>query len=171
MSELRLEVLERHHMETIIIERNKVLEVLRTPYRINGDMQETYFIDTICNRNSTTRYWAVYDDDKFVAMGGVENIIWENGLAELSVLVFEKYRKQGYGKQAVAMFLDNAFNYLGLENVYGECYLCNSIGVVFWKTIIKKYKAYKTILPNRKYYKGKYWDSIYFNIKKSNING
>ena len=37
--------------------------------------------------------------------------------------------------------------------------------------IINEYEAYSTILPNRKYYNGKYWDSLYFNITKDNFNG
>ena len=37
--EIRLEVLERHHMPVIIKERNKILEVLRTPFLINESMQ------------------------------------------------------------------------------------------------------------------------------------
>jgi len=164
---IELKVLESEHMPKIILERNKILETLRTPYLLNANMQDAYFRSVICNRDSKTRYYAGYNDkEDFVLMGGLENIIWENGIAEISLLVFEEHRKKGYGREAVKLFLDNAFNYFNLINVYGECYTCNEAGLVFWGKIIKQYDAYQTILPNRKYYNGHYHDSIYFNINK-----
>ena len=184
-----LKVLEQKHMPQIIIERNKVMETLRTPMYLNENMQDAYFQDVICNRDSKTRYWAVYESmedyaykfknrivdhkgikTEFIGYGGVENIQFENGIGELSLLVFEQYRKKGYGKEAVSMFLDNAFNYLGLKNVYLECYYCNKSGIAFWEKILAKYNGYKTILPNRKYYAGDYHDSLYGNISKENFN-
>ena len=182
-----LKPLEYENMNKIILERNKVMETLRTSFMINIDMQKEYFLNTICNRGSNTFYWAVYDEcgigqrnkttkkieyenKEFIAYGGIEHYERHNNIGELSLLVFEEYRNNGYGKKIVDLFLDNAFNYLAIENVYLECYTCNKPGIIFWQKIIDKYNAYKTILPNRKYYKGEYHNSLYGNISKENFN-
>ena len=77
---IKLKVLEKEHMERIVEERNKMLDVLRTPFMLNTQMQMDYFNNTISNRESKTRYFAGYNDNDFVLMGGIENIIWENKL-------------------------------------------------------------------------------------------
>ena len=166
-----LKPLEYQHMSKIIEERNKIMETLRTSRMLNAEMQKEYFLETICNRNSNTFYWAVYKENKFIAYGGIENIETINSIGEISLLVFETYRNKGYGKNIVKIFLDNAFNYLGLENVYLECFTCNKPGIIFWHKILKEYNAYKTVLPNRKYYKGEYHNSLYGNITKDDFNG
>jgi len=180
-----LKVLEYKHMAKIIEERNKVMETLRTSMYLNNDMQKEYYLNTICNRDSKTRYFALYEKvnvfnneksisqvkDVFIGMGGIETIEWENGRGELSLLIFEEYRKKGYGKHAVRMFLDNAFNYFGLSNVWLLCYDCNKVGIKFWNMILDNYKGYKTWIPAAKYYKGKYYGALYGNISKEDFNG
>jgi RimJ/RimL family protein N-acetyltransferase len=61
------------------------------------------------------------------------------------------------------MLLDEAFNKMNLKTVTGECYKCNP-GLDFWYRVIEKYNGHKTILPNRKFWNGKYYDSLYFSI-------
>lgn len=154
----------REQMSKIIEERNKVLETLRTPLMLNEDMQYQYFDTVICNRNSTTRYFALYVKDEFVGYGGIENIQFENRIGEISILIFSEFRKKGYGEKFVDKILQYAFNYLNLENVWGECYLCGNVS--FWQRIIEKHKAFHTKIPNRKYYNGLYFSSLYFNFNK-----
>jgi len=155
--------------------RNSCLYALRTPFLLTEEMQEDFYKQVICNRNSKARYWGVYETLKvnkyatFVGMVGLENIEWENGLAEISIIVNPNCKNKGYGKQAVDMLLDKGFNQMRLENIYGECYTCNP-AIEFWKKIIKEYTADTVNLPNRKYYDGKYWDSLYFNIHKEEYN-
>jgi len=95
-------------------------------------------------------------------MGGLTNIEWDNRIAEISLILGPKYRKKGKGKEAAELVLKEGFNRIGLKTVYGECYKCNpSVG--FWEHLIEKYKGYKTILPNRKFFEG-FHDSIYFSF-------
>jgi len=176
-----LKALELVHMAKIVEERNKIPETLRTPFKLNSKMQEEYFINVICNRDSKTRYFAIYNDcgdlqpEKecmhFIGMGGIENIEWENGRAELSLLIFEEYRNRKYGSEAVSMILDNAFNYFGLSNIWLMCYDCNIVGVKFWNKILDKYSGFKTWLPAVKLFKGKYHGALYGNISKDKFNG
>ncbi|MHC4464580.1 MAG: GNAT family N-acetyltransferase [Planctomycetota bacterium] len=88
---------------------------------------------------------------------------WENRIGEISLLIFPPSRKQGYGEEAAELLLDQAFNYLNLKTVCGECYDCNQ-ALCFWQKIIKKYHAYETMLPNRKFWAGHPWASTYFSI-------
>jgi GNAT superfamily N-acetyltransferase len=156
--------LELSDMPQILEERNKVPETLRTPYALNSVMQEQYFRDVLSNRNSSTRYFKFLDDNEMIGMGGIEHISWENRIGELSILIFEEARGKGYGKQLVGSILYHAFDFLNLENVFAECYFCGQIG--FWAKIIEITKAYNTMLPARKYYDGRFWDSMYINFNR-----
>ena len=167
---IKLKVLTEEHMPIIVHERNQIMETLRTPFMLNDEMQKEWFKKEICNRDSKTRYWAIYDSASFCGYGGIENIQWENRLAEISLLIFENFRGVGRGHMALTAILDQAFNYINLENVWGECYNSNKAGMVFWEKIVEKYDSFLTYLPNRKYFNGEYYGSHYFNISKEQFN-
>lgn len=172
-----LQPLTADDMEMIRAWRHDVPETLRTPYMLTREMQQDYYQRVICNRDSHTRYWGLWDnfpheyddldpDDLdykgFLGYGGIENISWENGNGEISLLIRPDLRGRGYGTQAVDLFLDRAFGAMRLETVYGECYYCGP--VEFWKKIVDRYGAYDTILPRRKFWDNQYHDSYYFSI-------
>ena len=52
---------------------------------------------------------------------------------------------------------------MNLKTVFGECYKSNP-AVDFWFRLTEKYEGYKTILPNRKYWNGTYYDGLFFSI-------
>lgn len=187
---MRLDVMSYGDVQDSRIWRNKHLETLRTPYYIPYGMQIKFWEDIICNRKSEHRYWALkekrkelgkdcnfvdstghnlQDVEEFVGVGGLTNISWENRNAEISLIIDDKYQRMGLGKKAVQLLLDQGFNYMNLENIYGEVYYCNELGVEFWKKMIKKYTGESVIKPRVKYYKGKYWDSLYFNFYKMGV--
>lgn len=115
------------------------------------------------------RYLSFYDKahkEDLLAFGGLTYIQWENRLAEISLIVNPSNRKDGKGSDCVDMLLDEAFNKMNLKTVTGECYECNP-GIKFWYRVIDKYDGYKTILKNRKFWDGKYHDSLYFSIDVS----
>lgn len=171
-------------METIRGWRNEAMETLRTPFMLTKEMQADYYRDVICNRDSRTRYWAFvkvnpafgeYEFEPYhylIGYGGLENIEWENSRAEISLLIGPDYRRKGYGSQAVDIILDQAFNYLNLHSVHGECYCCAN--VKFWESILSDEsissciggrgicESHKTYLLHTKLYNGKYHDSLHF---------
>lgn len=169
-------------MQTIRVWRDGCRETLRTPYMLTEPMQEQYYRDVICNRDSRTRYWALSDstapiawDNDFrplprwdlVGYGGLENISWENGNAEISLLIGPEYRGRGYGRKAVLLFLREAFERMRLHSVYGECYKCGPWQ--FWEKMFGHYPesdirvmGNTTWLLDRKFWDGKYWPSFYF---------
>jgi RimJ/RimL family protein N-acetyltransferase len=125
-------------------------------------MQEQFYREVICDRDSPHRYW-ILEDDTIEGMGGITNIQWENRLGEISLLIRPESRGKGYGEKAVELLLDQAFNHLNLKTVYGECYACNR-ALTFWAKIIGIYNAYETKLPARKYLNDVYCSSLYFSI-------
>lgn len=149
--------LTRDDAERVRVERNALPDgILRTPYKLTPEMQQEWYEDVICDRRSTTRYWALWDRFEFVGYGGIENIQWENGIGELSVMIFSDYRGQGYGSEAVDRFIDEAFNSLRLATVYAEVYESNP-NIRFWQKIAPSF----VFLPNRRYCNGRYYDSMY----------
>jgi len=109
--------------------------------------------------------WAGVPEEMFIGMGGLTGIQWENRLAEISLIIDPALREKGYGEKSVDLLLDAAFNQMGLNCVYGECYSCNEARV-FWGKIADKYNGNKMILRARKFWQGKFWDSLYFDILK-----
>jgi RimJ/RimL family protein N-acetyltransferase len=159
---LLMKVLSMEDAEVVREWRNTVSETLRTPHPLSFEQQQQYYKDVICDRRSTTRYFGFWDDETFIGYGGIENIIFEYGIGEISLIVNPNEREKGYGRQIVNLILSHAFNSLGLKTVFGECYLCANID--FWTKIINERKAYHTFLPRRKFYNGQLWDSIYFSF-------
>jgi RimJ/RimL family protein N-acetyltransferase len=169
---LKIRELKAEDMPKILEWRNKAPETLRTPYRLTIEQQMDWYKKEICNRESRTRYWAfelerlVDEHDLLVGYGGIENLIWEYKIGEISLLIGDEYQGKGYGTDAVKMIIGEGFGAIGLKNIWGECYECASPG--FWKKIFneleEKYDIYTTVLPQRKYYEWEYWNSLYFNI-------
>ena len=167
---MRLRALDYDDMESINKWRNESKVGLRT----NGPEtlgKQDEFYEMIQNRNDM-RFWAVEEKKEngsgypdyltLIGQGGFTPINWENQNAEISLIIDPEQRGKGYGEKAVDLLLEQAFDYMGLHTVYGEVYSCNIEGMAFWEKMIKKYKADMRVLPARKYWKGSYWESLYF---------
>ena len=166
---MTLKPLTLENMETVRKWRHEYRETLRTPYMLTEEMQADYYKNVICNRDSNTRYWGLWEMsarhvDTLIGYGGLENISWENGNAEISLLIGPEYQKQGYGRIAVGMFLYEAFFRMRLHSVHGECYSCGP--AEFWMRLIQE-QEHGTLLPDRKFWNGQYYDSFYFTFYES----
>jgi len=150
-------------VEQVRLWRNKTPNVWRTPYLLTDEMQADFYHDIVCNRNANSRWWSVYTQDKLMAFAGLTDIEWENGLAQISLVVMPEVGTSGYGKQVVEMVLDEAFGNMGLKTVYGECYMCNP-AVEFWKKITEEHGGYHTAIPRRKLWRGKLYGALHFSI-------
>jgi len=170
---MKLEVLTLDQLQQVREWRNNELQFLRTPYLITEKMQEEFYTNVINSRNSKHRYFALTYEalerdiskkhvtiNRFYGIGGLTNIEWENGTAEISLIINPEYRGKGKGKVSVSLLLDEAFNNMRLESVYGEVYDCGNRG--FWENRVKELGAYRTDLKHRKFHDGKMWDSMWF---------
>jgi RimJ/RimL family protein N-acetyltransferase len=150
-------------LETVRNWRNETLVSLRTPYQLTEEMQAGFYRDVVCNRNANSRWWSVYTSDNLVAFTGLSGIEWENGLAEISLIVMPEVRGSNYGTLIVDMVLKQAFDYMGLSTVYGECYECNP-AIEFWKKVTDRHGGYYTLIPRRKRWQGQLYDALHFSI-------
>lgn len=168
---MELRELTREDCEYVRQWRNESLVSLRTPYRLTREMQSDFYDNVICNRDSPHKYWGICPgiQEYICGMGGITNIQWENSIGEISLIICPKNTGIGYGTKAVDLLLDKAFNFMGLKTVFGECYLCNS-AVSFWEKITEKYNGTKAFLPNRKFWDGDFYQSLYFSIDKDKFN-
>ncbi len=154
--------------------RNNEMESLRTPYLLTEEMQEQFYREVVCNRDSEHRYWSVVEEHvdeptELMAYAGITNISWANAIGEISLIINPEKREKGNGEKAVDLVFNVGFNFMGLKTIIGEVYVCNS-AIDFWRKIAQKYNGYTTMLPNRKYWAGKYYDAMYFSVDKGEFN-
>lgn len=156
-------------------------ETLRTPHMQSELEQKIFFENVVSNPNSPHRYYAIeWTEDHVVpahegrdhptvgtliGCGGLTNIQWENRIAEISLIINPEYREKGYGKEAVFLLLDEAFNRINLKTVCGEVYACNS-AYDFWAKMSTEILSCWVTLPNRKYWNGKYHHGQYFSFDR-----
>lgn len=144
--------------------------VYRTPFLLTEAMQLDFFNNTVNDRTSNSRYWGIHlrnnckeGESGFIGIAGLNNIQWENGIAEIALTISIDAKGKGYGEESLNLIAYEAFCNLRLYTIYGECYLCNP-NRGFWENMIEKYRGYRVILQDRKYYNGSYFDSIYFSF-------
>ena len=169
---MKLQVPTLEQCQKVRLWRNESMESLRTPYELTEEMQEDFYRDVICNRNSPHRYWSIITEPEefgktpfFIGFGGITNIQWENRLGEISLIISPSLRQGGLGQKAVDLLLDKAFNYMNLHTVCGECYCCNP-AKDFWKEVNRECGGTWAYLPDRKYWNGSYYNSLYFSFDK-----
>ena len=162
---MKLKPVTKENLELVRQWRNDCLEALRTPYPLTKEQQEDFYV-SLSSRESPHRYYELWHDGKFIGLGGITYIQWENRCGEISLILAPDCRGRGLGRDAVSLLLQNAFHELNLNMVFGECYQCN-LAYAFWFDLMADYDGYTTILYHRKYWQGKYWNSLYFSVTKA----
>jgi len=179
---MKLKALSLPDLERVRLWRNEQISCLRTPFLLTQEQQEKFYHDVICKRQANARFWGIWVDEEvplskvkmpdaeingevFVGMYGLENISWENRLAEISLLLNPDYPMGKYGEEALQLLLYEGFMNMNLENIYTEVYACNP-NLPFWAQVADKYNCLMSYLPDRKYLDGQYFSSSYINISK-----
>ena len=180
MDEYYLDALTREDCEAVRQWRNLDTAVLRTPFLLTREMQADFYDRIVCNRKSQDRFWAarpmetvstehvesvVRHESLIAAMTGLTGIQWENGLAEISLIVSPRRQGKGAGRASVRLVLEEAFLRMRLETVVGECYECNP-AMGFWEKVVQEYGGFGPKLPRRKMWDGKLWDAWLFNVTR-----
>jgi ribosomal-protein-alanine N-acetyltransferase len=94
-------------------------------------------------------------------LGGLSDIEWENRLAEISLFIDPQLHGKGYGTQAVRLLCEEGFERMNLQTILGEAFKCNP-NWKFWEKLTTQFGGFMTELPNRKYWNGLYYPSLYF---------
>ena len=147
--------------------RNANRNALRT-YSVGTKGSQTRFYEDIVVPRDKHLYWSIKSVEEkplFLGFGGLTNVSYVNGIAEISLLIMPQMQHKGLGFQAVGLLLKEAFENLRLQTVFGECYACGP--KAFWVKVAHYYKAYTTHLPSRKFWEGSYHPSFYFSIDRS----
>lgn len=157
-------------MEQIRKWRNEQMSMLRTSYMLTKEMQEQFFKEVICNRNTNSRFWGVWVDDKigntFVGMAGLENIQWENRIAEISIITNpEKFH---FIPNILEELMKVAFAELNLIVIHTEVYECSPY-TNLWSNIALAHRASRSHLPIRKYWDGKYHNSRLYTFMRLEV--
>lgn len=167
---MKLDVLTAADCELVRQWRNADPSGLRTPYGLTHEQQEQFYRETVCNRRSDHRYYAIRGiaaaGEFLIGMGGLTNISWENGSTEISLIIDPALHGKGCGQQAARLLVREAFDRLRLVTVVGECYGLNTRAVDFWQRLTEEYHGSVTWLPRRKWWDGRLWDSLYFTIAR-----
>jgi hypothetical protein len=162
---MTLGVLEPSHAVEINNWRIRERRALRTPFMRSYEEQVKFQEDLATE--DRRRFFAILDKDAgvpydLVACGGFSGIVWESGIAEISLIVNPDV--EGIGRDVLQMLLDEAFLIMGLQMVCGEVYCCGNLG--FWEKMIEEFKSeYETEshkLKWRKFWEGKLYGSMYF---------
>ena len=138
---------------------------LRTPYMQTVEQQGEFYRRIGWEWLASHRYWAVRVPElagaewepTFLAMVGLTNIIWENGSAEISLLVDPKRQGEGSGKITLRLVLTEAFDRMRLQTVFGEVYHCNP-GKLFWPNLWDGHVE----VPRRKLWSGELHGAFLF---------
>lgn len=165
---MRLGALSSEDCEQVRVWRNQVPNTLRTPFRLTRAMQADFYQSVVSNRHSRHRYYGLYvvdrdgGGDSCVGMGGLTDVAWEAGTAEISLILAPGARGRGWGRYAVYLLLKEGFHALRLAHIYGEVNGSNQAGWAFWKHLADDWGATTTVLPARTFWDGRHWDSLYF---------
>ncbi len=161
----QLETLNLQDLEMVRKWRNELKGILRTSFLINEEMQKDFYYKNLSNRISNVRYFKLIKDSLFAGMVGITDIEWENRLGQISIIVNPNMQGLGIGYEALEMLFNEAFMHMNLNCLYAEVYKSNE-NMIFWDKVCLKYNPRKSILEDRKYFEGKYYDSIYLSFTK-----
>ena len=165
--------------------RNDDISGARTPYLLTGAQQGDLYRDVVCDRDSKHRYWAIvqtehvdepekqqgffrigaieYDHRSLVGIAGLTDIEWENGRAEIALMIDPDKRGKEHGKTALDELYMWGFDRMRLHTLYGNVYACNP-SFAFWEKMIMYGEMIRREIPYGKWWAGKWWTTMYFQM-------
>lgn len=158
---IRLGPITQRNCDIVRYWRNDFRQSLRTSILLTQEMQTDFYNRISHDRKSEDRYWEVYNEAAFVGLGGLTDIEWENSLAEISLFIDPEVQHAGIGTEAVRALCEEGFLRMGLKTILGEAFKCNP-NWKFWEKLTLKFGGYMTELPNRKFWNGEHYPSLYF---------
>lgn len=160
--------------------RAKVRETLRTTHLLSWEEHYAWY-KTLHAPGSTTKYWEVvrtvipptgkksveeWSTLLVVAFVGLSHIDWPNRRAEINLIVDPEKPRSGIGTEAVRLVLQEAFQYMNLLTVWGECYTENRTAAAFWEEIAEQYQGQTVSLAHTHLRSGTLLHSLYFTIAR-----
>lgn len=154
--------------------RNEDISAARTPFLLTADMQRDFYRE-VSNRDSKHRYWAICEDQdvdsdiaicwpivlknggkirNMLGIAGLTNIEWENGCAEIALMIAPDERGQGYGSEAFELIKLWGFARMRLHTIYACVYDTNPHLIRWWR---ERKPTEECSYPG-----GKFWDGVHY---------
>ena len=127
--------------------------------------EKSWIANLYSNSNNKTFSICKAEDEKVIGNLCLTNIDYINRTAELGVLIGEDdSRSKGYGEEAINLLLDYGFNYLNLHSVFLKVISVNKRAIRCYEKV-----GFKLFGNKREdaYVNGKYYDTFYMDILKS----
>lgn len=176
-----LKSIDRKNLEQFRRWRNQ--EWLRDYFReyreITEYMQEKWYENIVSNNDKFVNFEIIakmYKDNDssnffhsnvLVGMCGLYYINWKNRSAEFTIYIGEeKFRRNGFGTDALKVLLRYGFNEMNLNRVWCEVFEFNKAIDIYKKLgFIKEGKLRQSVFT-----KGKYYDSYILSMLRSDFN-
>lgn len=139
-------------------ENTNLRDMIGTIFPINELEHQKWFENKMFDKNG--RIFIMEENkEKTIGLVGFNQIDWINRNAELFIFIGDnQYRGKGYGKQALQILLDFAKENLNLLMVYLKVFSFNDTAITLYK---KSGFNIDGKLPKSKYFKGKYYDTLF----------
>lgn len=150
-------------------------------YKVYSSMHEQYKLFDIVSLNSPEYFPKVFErtlsygyqdffvleDDNKETIGFVISYDFKPNDGHIKILVYieEKYRGV-YGAIATIMFMDYIYTYYNVRKIYTEVYEYNTPSIRAHASLGFTEEAR---LSQYRYYRNKYWDYIYYSIKREDF--
>lgn len=154
-------------LELIANWRNQTLNTLRSNKLTSSNYdKQCAWLDSIDN-NDDKCFFVYSSKNEFIGYSCLDKINNINGTAELGLLIGYPFQKKGHGREAAYLTLQFAFDRIDMNCVFIEVYTTSNNWSKFWEPLgfIKEGK-----LRSRKYWDGKYFDSIMASMLKTEWN-
>jgi RimJ/RimL family protein N-acetyltransferase len=142
----------REECQLVRVWRNEpdVAPMLRTGAKTEAE-QDVFFRDIVSRSDSGHRYYALEHDGTFIGLGGLTYLNDPHGSPltnQITLVIGAPFRQRGLGTKAVNALLIEAFTWLRLPYVQGECFAAGPVW--FWRLCVARlpYKAWHTLEPN-----------------------
>ena len=160
--------------EQIRVWRNEDISAARTPFLLTDVMQREFYNNLVGNRNSPHRYWAIRQHEsldmtrdgggltewsELIGIAGLTNIEWENGRAEVALMIARDERGNGYGVDAFELVKLWGFARMGLHTIYACVYDTNPHLVQWWRG---RKPTEECSYPGGKLWNGKHYGTYHF---------
>ncbi|PTU84616.1 N-acetyltransferase [Staphylococcus pasteuri] len=159
MSQINLRALKKSDSDLILnwMKNDKLRYLIGTTFPITELEHENWFQNRMLEKDN--RMFVIeLENETAIGIVGFKNLDWINSNSELFIYIGdENYWGKGYGKEALKLLINFAFNSLNLHMLYLEVFSYNENATKMYEKLGFKQDG---ILRQSKYQDGQYYDKI-----------
>lgn len=159
MSQINLRALKKSDSDLILnwMKNDKLRYLIGTTFPITELEHENWFQNRMLEKDN--RMFVIeLENETAIGIVGFKNLDWINSNSELFIYIGnENYWGKGYGKEALKLLINFAFNSLNLHMLYLEVFSYNENATKMYEKLGFNQDG---ILRQSKYQDGQYYDKI-----------